>query len=409
MKVAIISTCYLKQINSLYQKYSHLENLNNEAELEALLNYSASQFYYWKQYLNESGVEIEIFCQDLTWINQKWAREQKISPLKNISDDELFLHRIKLFGPDILFVFSPNYYSDQLKRIKSEVPSIKKIVAWYGASQGDENKTFLSYDLTLTNSKFCRQRLHSMGMKAEILQHSFEYNSYDEILQARKSSNQKRNNKLIFTGTLGFQNPDHLSRTTHLEQLAQSVDIDLFSDDIPYQKTKKQILLETRFKISSLLSDQLGKLTPKRIKLWGNIYNQAVFPKHSTKTLAQSLKSAVYGKDMLEELLQYQICFNFHSNATGDSACNMRLFEATGMGCCLLTDYKSDIDSLFVPDTEVVTYKSVDEAISKARYLLNNPKIARKIALAGQKKTFTEHTTEKQVDHLVYYLKNLWN
>ena len=89
MKVAIISTCYLKQINSLYQKYSHLENLNNEAELESLLNYSASQFYYWKQYLKKSGVDIEIFCQDLTWINQKWAREQKISPLKKTKDSVL--------------------------------------------------------------------------------------------------------------------------------------------------------------------------------------------------------------------------------------------------------------------------------------------------------------------------------
>ena len=407
MKVAIISTCYLKQINSLYQKYSHLENLNNEAELEALLNYSASQFYYWKQYLKESGVNIEIFCQDLTRINQKWAREQKSLPLKNISDDELFLHRIKSFKPDILFVFSPNYYSNQLKRIRSEVPSIRKMVAWYGASQGDEKKTFHSYDLTLTNSKICRQRLHSMGMKTEILQHSFEPNSYDEILQSRKNSNQKRKNKLIFTGTLGFQNPDHLSRTTHLEQLAQSVDIDLFSDDIPYQKTKKQILLETRFNISTALSAKLGKLTPNGIKLWSNKNNQPKFPKPSTKALAQSLKSAVYGKDMLEKLLEYQICFNFHSNATGDSACNMRLFEAAGMGCCLLTDHKSDINSLFVPDTEVVTYKSLDEAVSKAKYLLNNPKIARKIALAGQKKTFTEHTTEKQVEKLSYILRKL--
>ena len=87
----------------------------------------------------------------------------------------------------------------------------------------------------------------------------------------------------------------------------------------------------------------------------------------------------------------------------------MRLFESTGMGCCLLTDHKSDIQSIFEPDIEVVTYKTPSEAIDKAKYLLKNPNAAQKIAKAGQQKTFLEHTTDKQVDHLVYYLKNLWN
>ena len=55
---------------------------------------------------------------------------------------------------------------------------------------------------------------------------------------------------------------------------------------------------------------------------------------------------------MLEKLFEYKICFNNHNRATGDSACNMRLFEATGMGCCLLTDHKSDLNTLFEPNVE---------------------------------------------------------
>ena len=87
----------------------------------------------------------------------------------------------------------------------------------------------------------------------------------------------------------------------------------------------------------------------------------------------------------------------------------MRLFEATGVGCCLLTDHKSDICSIFEPDVEIVTYSSAEEAISKAKYLIADPKSTQKIALAGQKRTLSGYTAEKQVDHLVYHLKNLWN
>jgi spore maturation protein CgeB len=79
------------------------------------------------------------------------------------------------------------------------------------------------------------------------------------------------------------------------------------------------------------------------------------------------------------------------------------------MGCCLLTDHKSDIRTLFEPDHEILTYKCADEAVSKAKFLIANPMEAKKIARAGQKRTFRQHTTENQVEHLVDYLNSLNN
>jgi len=87
----------------------------------------------------------------------------------------------------------------------------------------------------------------------------------------------------------------------------------------------------------------------------------------------------------------------------------MRIFEATGLGCCLLTDYKSNIHSMFEEDKEVITYKTNKEAISKANQLLQNPNIAKEIGLAGQKKTISKFTTEKQINHLYFHLSNLLN
>ena len=112
---------------------------------------------------------------------------------------------------------------------------------------------------------------------------------------------------------------------------------------------------------------------------------------------------------MLQNLSDFLVTFNMHIAQTGDHACNMRLFESTGVGCCLLTDYKQDIKELFSIDEEIVTYRTKEEAVEKSKFLLNNPEQAEKIGLAAQKRTLKDYNTEKQVDTLVNLLKHLGN
>ena len=71
---------------------------------------------------------------------------------------------------------------------------------------------------------------------------------------------------------------------------------------------------------------------------------------------------------------------------------NLRLFEATGVGTCLLTDTGQNMIELYEPDTEIVTYGSAEEAIEKVNYLLENESERASIASAGQKKTLSSHT-----------------
>ena len=403
MRIAILSTCYGKQIRKIYAENSYLYDLDREEQFNVLLKVSGSQFYYWKKYLKTPKHEMEVFCYDLDFLSLGQSKGKSTS--KSNSSEELFLERIKSFKADIIFVFSPHYYRSLIGPLMDCSPSIKKVVAWYGANQGEEKKTFSIYDLVLTNSKILRDRLIFLGLKAEILQHSFEKSIYGEIL--KKKSNLRRKNRLVFTGTLGLENPDHTERYNYLEKLSANVPIDLFSDDIPYRKTKKHLLIETRHKVSKNLSKKLGSYTPIRLKSWADKSNQPHFPPTTPNHIDRSLSNAVYGRDMLEKLFEFMICFNNHNRATGDSACNMRLFEATGMGCCLLTDFKSDIENLFEPDQEIVTYKSIDEAVSKAKFLIDNPKTANEIALAGQKRTFRDHTTEEQAKELNFFLNEL--
>ncbi len=82
----------------------------------------------------------------------------------------------------------------------------------------------------------------------------------------------------------------------------------------------------------------------------------------------------------------------------------MRLFEATGVGSCLLTDWKENLHELFAPDAEVLTYRTADEAVEKVEYILKNEAVRRQIAAAGQRRTLRDHNFDYralQIDEII--------
>jgi spore maturation protein CgeB len=84
----------------------------------------------------------------------------------------------------------------------------------------------------------------------------------------------------------------------------------------------------------------------------------------------------------------------------------MRLFEATGVGTCLVTDWKENLSELFSLDSEVVTYKSVQECIEKIQWLLKNSDRRKEIASAGQRRTLQDHTYANRVNELDSLFRN---
>jgi spore maturation protein CgeB len=108
--------------------------------------------------------------------------------------------------------------------------------------------------------------------------------------------------------------------------------------------------------------------------------------------LRRFLQPAVFGLDMYRTLMRSKLSFNSHIDIAVNSASNMRLFEATGVGSCLVTDWKANLTRLFEPDLEVVTYKSAAECVEKVQWLLAHPAERQAIAQAGQKRTLTDHT-----------------
>jgi spore maturation protein CgeB len=106
----------------------------------------------------------------------------------------------------------------------------------------------------------------------------------------------------------------------------------------------------------------------------------------------RGMRPAVYGMDMFRVLARSKLSLNCHTDISPKSASNMRMYEVTGVGACLVTDWKSNLKDLFEPDVEVVTYRSPDECVEKIRWLLAHPADRIRIAEAGRRRTHSAHT-----------------
>jgi hypothetical protein len=111
-------------------------------------------------------------------------------------------------------------------------------------------------------------------------------------------------------------------------------------------------------------------------------------------------KPPLFGIEMFKALAHAKVSFNIHGDVAGEYAANVRLFEVTGVGSCLLTDWKNNIHELFEPDIEIVTYKSPDECIEKVQWLVDHKEECSAIAKRGQKRTLRDHNYKNRAEQL---------
>jgi spore maturation protein CgeB len=113
-----------------------------------------------------------------------------------------------------------------------------------------------------------------------------------------------------------------------------------------------------------------------------------------------------WGLNMYKTLMRSKATLNRHISISGEYANNMRLFEATGSGTLLITDYKKNLHEYFDIGTEVLAYKSISEAADMAMWASNNPIKADAIAKRGQQRTLNDHTYDARMVQLDRILRN---
>ena len=80
----------------------------------------------------------------------------------------------------------------------------------------------------------------------------------------------------------------------------------------------------------------------------------------------------------------------------GNETANMRMFEVTGCGSFLLTEYYENLREYFKPGIEIETFRNREELIDKIHYYLANPEKREKIAKNGQQRCLDQYTMKNR-------------
>jgi spore maturation protein CgeB len=390
MKILIINSLYDEYLAYFSRKNKESEKLSYLAQKNLFIQDSFSNFGVWEQNLGKLGYEVEEIISNADSLQERWAEENNVQKINdNINLADIILAQINKFKPDIIWFNGNDYKLFELIRNKAE--KVKLFIGWSGSAIS-KSDIWKHFDLVLTCAPEVMDKFNKTGKPTQLLPQGFDQNIIERV---RKCT--PLNKEIVFIG-----------------QIINSVDFHCYRETLLRELTKKKIPLEI----------YTASLKPHNLKNWGKYFvkyfiesiragkeyfkkEQNIIKNYSSEKLFRdSLKSAVYGLDMFNVLRSAKAALNIHADSSSNYASNMRLFEITGMGTCLLSDWRKNISQLFEVDREILTYKTPEECQEKIKWILANPAKARDIALNGQKRTLSEHSFEKRAELFDRILRN---
>lgn len=386
MKFLIINNDYNKFLNKLYSENDGLCNESYDKQVSARIGTLFSENNFYSNNLKKIGHEaIDIYVNN-EYMQKAWAREHNIKysnneklsrkiqgviysgseRLNNTALDflgpvysklvsttsgkpawyyEILKAQIEYYQPDVLYnhdIIDIN--NNFLKKLKS---NYKILVGQHAATILPPKKDFSAYRLFISSFYPTIEYFKNRGYNAECIRLGFE----PDVLNSLKKDNKIYD--ITFVGSL-FEVHD------------------------------------TRMKLLEKLCCEFPAM-----KIWGpGIDNLS-----EDSPIRKCYMGQAWGREMYQILSNSKITINHHGNIP-PYANNLRLYEATGVGTLLITDWKNNLQNIFILGKEVVAYKNIEECIELIRYYLKHDNEREEIARAGQERTIKEHNYYNRMEKL---------
>ncbi len=366
LKLGIYPWTYLQDF---YQKRFKLKTQPYSIQHQALIADCFGSADFWTGALGKLGYETSDVIANAKNLQTAWADENAIDFDESNWLFEIAAAQIKRFRPDVLLVADySTFTADFLKNIRRECDSIRLVLGWCGAPYAD-SAVFREWDVALSCVPEMVADFRAKGVCSQHVNHAFAPKILNQLdLEAEPKIN------FAFVGSIVKQNQFHLERERLLLELVKATDLQIWSD-------LKLPTFEQRAK-------NFVKKIVKR--------NPAILENHVDARIASRTHPPVFGIEMFQQLRNSRVVFNNHIDISPVSASNMRLFETTGVGACLLTDWRANLHELFEPDSEILTYRSAAECVEKLEYILAHNSERCQIAAAGQKRTLRDHNFDNR-------------
>jgi spore maturation protein CgeB len=409
---------YLKTFNSLTDKYRD-DNI--------LLPGG------WKKAVEDKGNEV-FECIYADHISQfLWKNENRRNLYSAIADpwslDKILLEQLILFKPDVVVLYTGALYrvNPALRAtIISQISSLKLMVCVWGDEIPAGNSAidfFSGVDLLFACTKGYCDEFTDAGLKPFLLPSAFDTHiEYEKPVL--------KDIDVSFIGNTGYLDIDHFQRYEFLRSLFSKRKV------IFWGKEKKERKLLSLLRLTFFMAPVLNHLPPiiyrvlRRLsrKISGTLYrifdvllhlprfhldNRSYrlvlglllpFSRPLSKLYKKNYRGVILsGQDYLSVLARSKIVINYHRDEGNDFG-NIRCFEVTGVGSCLLTNAADRMKDLFADD-EIVGFTTVDDCTARIDLLLQDDEYREKTALKGKVRTLKSHT----LDHRISYMLEVIN
>lgn len=372
MKILIVNTDYIGFLLDLYATIPGLAEAPYSVQMGARINSLFGVADFYSSNLRDLGHESwDIFANNES-MQRAWAKEHGISvetdcawPVKRLMKVAPWFSRkytcrwmygvleaqIKHYKPDVLLNQSMDGIpSSFFKKIK---PHIGLLVGQHAATPLGQSKDLSVYDLCISSFPPTVTYFKKRGVRAQLHLLGFEPKVLKYIEDIPKS---------IDISFIGSFHPVHSTRKDLLEYLCRRLNVQIWTPD-------------------------LDSLPP-------------------TSSIRRSYAGNAWGVTMYKILKSSRITLNHHGNIP-PYANNMRLYEATGTGTLLVTDFKNNLSSIFDIGKEVISYSSMEECYKLIKYFLENNSDAENIAKHGQMRTLRDHSYAKRMEEFIEIVENL--
>lgn len=359
MKICIVDTYYPNALEAM--GYSGNVPLKGDyaSNLNDLVNRGFGTGGAYARGLRKLGVEVELIIPNALAVQELWRPRignnklwrfgwkyglylARLPLVRSLLVHVPHMHRllwkqIVEMKPDVLLVQDINFLPKTLvRKIKKQVPLVLGEIA----SPPPPKSYFEGYDLIFSALPPLVEQVQNWGLAAQFLPLAFDAE------RACSPEASDRDIDVVFVGSFSRH---------------QSLTLPLLS--------------------------AVAKKVPG-LQIYGTASAQDV----AAYGLEPFVKGEAWGDEMFALLRRSKIVVNRHGDIAGNYAVNMRMYEATGSGCVLVTECKQNLPDLFIPGSEVIAYDSVEDAASQIALLLSDPERLGTIAQAGHIRTIRDHT-----------------
>ncbi len=353
LKFLIVDNYHGDFLRQFYAERSRLTELDFEPQRAELLDAGVGVGDAYCRGLRGLGCEAFAVVVNADRLQARWAIEHGLETSGNIHDQrrQILAAQVEHYRPDVLYVFEWCPLGDALL---TQIKSTVRLLVGQIASPLPANRTFGAYDLMISAWPPIVDHFRAKGAASEPLKLGFD------PIALERSRPVPPVYDVTFVG--GFA-PSHDDRIPWLEKLLEQIEVDVIG------------------------------------------YGMERVPAGSP--IHKHYRGPAWGWRMYEALQRSRITLNLHARievgSPRDARCaaNMRMYEATGVGTCLVTDSKDNLSEMFEPGREVVAFTDPQDCVEKVQHYLAHDEEREAVAAAGQQRTLGEHTYPHRMGELL--------